>query len=191
MRLNDISNAKGINVVSEPPREAARDTLAAHFTDRVAVHRVVVVGVLVEWEGVVVRVTLCEAHAVDGLRRGDDDFLNAELRGGFDYVVGGEGVDAEGLAVRHEQVARHGGEVDHYVGRSGGFSGFVAGEVEVRRQGVEDLAGVCQVCFEVEDIGEVGGDKIEVQDRVTFGSEVGYYMAAGFAATAGEDDAFW
>ena len=91
VRLDHVADAQRVDVDAEAARKGARDALAAELAERVAVHRVVVVGVLVEREGVVVAGSvgaLAEADAVGRLAGRDDDLLDAQFAGGFDHVVG-------------------------------------------------------------------------------------------------------
>lgn len=94
-----------------------------------------------------------EANAVGGFGAGGEDFAHAEFAGGFDDVVGGEDVLSETFVVRDEHVAGDCGEVDYDVGGFFRVAVFVAAEVVVGCQGVEDLAGVGEVGFEGEDAG--------------------------------------
>lgn len=96
--LDDVADSQDINVVSEAPSEASSGFLAADLAQSVGVHGVDVV-VFFQREGVVVGVTLAEADAIGRLARGCDDFLDAELGCGFDYVVGCGDVGAEAFVV--------------------------------------------------------------------------------------------
>lgn len=82
--------------------------------------------------------------------------------------------------------------MDDGVRRARGFGFLVAGEVEVRCQGVEDLAAICEVGFQSEDVCRTVGKvhKIEVENGVALGEEVGDDMSTGFARAAGEDYTF-
>ena len=95
---DDVADSQDINVVSEAPSEASSGFLAADLAQSVGVHGVDVV-VFFQREGVVVGVTLAEADAIGRLARGCDDFLDAELGCGFDYVVGCGDVGAEAFVV--------------------------------------------------------------------------------------------
>lgn len=55
-------------------------------------------------------------------------------------------------------------EMNHHVRRLGHVGLLVAAEVEVRGQGVEDLAAVCKVRPECEDVRIGKVDQIEVED---------------------------
>lgn len=180
MRLDHVADAQGVDVGPvEAPREAARHALAAQLGEGVAVHRVAVVRVLVEREGVVVGVALREAHAVHGLARRDDDLAHAELAGRLDDVVSRLRVGGVHGVVGDEHVAGERGEVDDGVGRGGGAGRVVvAGEVEVGGEGVEDLAAVGQVGLEVEDARVVERDEVEVEDLVAALEELGDDVAA-------------
>ena len=82
-----------------------------------------------------------------------------------------------------EHVARICAEVDDCIWWPGDIRTFVAGEVEVRCQGIEDLAAVGQVGFECEDasfgVWEVG--EVEVEDLIAALDELGNDVAAGFS----------
>lgn len=95
----------------------------------------------------IVCISLRETDAVDGFGGRDDDFLDAEFGGGFDYVVGGADVCLETLGVGDEHVAcicfdfvnsdrkyqikGLTGEMDNYIWRTRHGSRFVASHVEV------------------------------------------------------------
>lgn len=58
-----------------------------------------------------------------------------------------------------------------------------------------DLAGVCEVGAEGVDEGFGGNlwgerSEVDVEDLVAAGEEVGYYVLAGFAGAARDDDSF-
>nr|GFD52884.1 hypothetical protein [Tanacetum cinerariifolium] len=75
-----------------------RDALHAHFGRGVDVHglrgRLLRDGEVRERD-----VAFGVGHAVDGDGGGEDDLLDAQLAGGFYYVVRGERVDPEGFVV--------------------------------------------------------------------------------------------
>ena len=207
VRLDDIAYAQRVDVRIEAAREAACDSLAAEFANRIRVHGIDVVG-FVEREGRIIQIALAEADFVGGFGGGDDDFADAEFAGGFDDVVGACCVASVALVVlragqkrsssghggthRHQHVARVRGEVDDGVGRAGVVRALVVFEAVVGGQRVEDLAAVGQVRFEGEDaggrVGKVG--QVDVEDLVALGEEVRDDMSSCFAGAAGEDDAF-
>jgi len=117
---------------------------------------------------VVIGIALREANAIGGFGAGDDDFGDAEFAGCFDYVVGCEYVASEALVVWDEHVACVGSEVDDYIWRLGHLVLVVTSEVVMRCEGVEDLAAVCEVGLEGEDVmvgaGEV--DQVDIEDLV-------------------------
>ena len=53
--------------------------------------------------------------------------------------------------------------------------------VEVGGKGIEDLAGICEVCFEGIDRGVGEGRQVEIEDFMAAGEEIGDHMAAGLA----------
>ena len=53
--------------------------------------------------------------------------------------------------------------------------------VEVGRKGIEDLAGVCKVCFEGVDSWVRERSQVKVEDGVTLGQKVRNHMAACFS----------
>lgn len=81
----------------------------------------------------IVGISLGETDSVDGLARGDDDFLDAELGGGGDDVVGGCGVCDEGFVVWDEHVSvlclgwGYSGLMWELVGCGGGRGGVCCG----------------------------------------------------------------
>ena len=54
-------------------------------------------------------------------------------------------------------------------------------DVEVGRKGIEDLAGVCKVCFEGVDSWVRERSQVQVEDGVTLGQKVRNDMAACFS----------
>src|SRR5690606_34499860 len=101
---------------------------------------------------------------------------------------GGVGVDAPDLDVGVHLGARNGGHVDEaVVGRA------VAGGV--RPHGVDGLAEIGEVGLQVvgagAELGDLGGGAaVDVGDGVARLEEVFDDPLAGFAAAAGDDDAF-
>lgn len=137
----------------------------------------------------VVHVALREAHAVRRLATGDDDLLDAQLARRFDHVVRAEHIPLEALVVWHEHVSGVCSEVNHRVDLFD-MGSFVAGHVEMRAEGIEDLAAVCEISLEGVDIWVRERDKIQIEDLVPLVEKVGNNMAASFAGTASEYDSF-
>ena len=54
-------------------------------------------------------------------------------------------------------------------------------DVEIGRKGIEDLAGVCKVCFEGVDSWVRERNQVKVEDGVALGQKVGDDMAACFS----------
>lgn len=114
---------------------------------------------------------LRETNPVRCLRARDDHFLDSQFASRFDDVVGAQHVSAEAFAVGDEEVARVGGEVDHGVGRLNAGAGgearaFVVREVEVRGEGVEDLARIGEVGFQGVHDGMGKRGEVDVEDGV-------------------------
>lgn len=125
---------------------------------------------------------LREANPIRCLRARDDDFLDSQFASRFDDVVGAQHISAEAFAVGDEQVARIGGEVDHGVGRLDAGAGgkarvFVMREVEVRRQGVENLARIGEVGFQGVHDGIRKRSEVDVEDGVAARKKVGDAVA--------------
>lgn len=139
--FDDVADPKAVDVVAEAVVEGAGGLLAADLGQSVRVHWVDVV-VFFEGQSVEFIGALCKAGAVGGLGGGDQDLLDAEFGSRFDHVVGGCRVGGEGPGVGDDHVAGECGEVDHYVGGRGNRGLFVALEVEVCGEGIEDLAAV-------------------------------------------------
>ena len=116
----------------------------------------------------VVGIALGEANSIGGLGAGDDDFGDAEFAGSLDDIVGCEYVASEALVVWDEHVACVGSEVDDYIWRLGHLVLVITSKVVMRCEGIEDLAAVCEVGLEGEDVmvgaGEV--DQVDIEDLV-------------------------
>ena len=63
-------------------------------------------------------------------------------------------------------------------------------DVEVGSEGIEDLAGVCEVCLEGVHCGVRERGQVEVENGVTFGEEVRDHVATCFSRATGEHDTF-
>jgi len=162
--------------------------LVHHLRQPVAVHRVDRV-VLVQREARVVLVAVREADAVGRLARRDHDLAHAERGRRLDHVVRAHHVDAEGLGVRLDHVARDRAEVDDRVGRTAPAGFLEAGHVEVAGHRVRDLPAVAEVRDQRVDAGVVERPQVEVQDFVALAQQVGHHVLPCLAAAAGEDDA--
>lgn len=116
----------------------------------------------------VISIALRKANAIGGFRAGDDDFGDAEFAGCFDYVVGREYVASEALVVWDEHVACVGSKVDDYIWRLGDLILVVTSEVVMRCEGIENLAAVCEVGLEGEDVvvGAREVDEVDIEDLV-------------------------
>jgi hypothetical protein len=86
VRLDNVTDSERVDVGVESACESTGYTLSDQLRDGVGVHGVDVLG-LVEREGSVFLFALAEAYFVGGFAAGDDDFADAELAGGFDYIV--------------------------------------------------------------------------------------------------------
>ena len=131
----------------------------------------------------VIAIPLREADTVRRLAARDDYFLDPELAGRFDDVVGAQHVAPKAFRVRDEHVAGVGREVDDGVwgldtGAIGSAGVLVVREVEVGGQGVEGLAGVGQVRFQRMDAWMRQGREVDVEDLVAAGEEIGYAVLA-------------
>lgn len=111
MRLDDISNSESVDVALETAGECSCGLLAADLGESVGVHGVDIV-ILLQWEGVVVGISLGEADAVSGLAACNDDLLDAELAGCFNDVVCGSHVRCKAFVVWNKHVTSVGCEVD-------------------------------------------------------------------------------
>lgn len=114
----------------------------------------------------VVDITLGKADSVSGLGAGDDDLLDTEFAGGFNYVVSCSHVASEALVIWDEHVASVGGKVDDNIWRLRDLGVVVAGKVEMGGEGIEDLTAVGEIGLEGEDIviGSREVDQVKVQD---------------------------
>lgn len=137
----------------------------------------------------VIHVALRETHAVRRLATGDDDLLDPQLAGRFDHVVRTEHVPLEAFVVRDQHVPGVSGEVDHRVDLFDLLS-FVAGHVEVRAEGIEDLAAICEISLQGVDVGIGERNKIQVEDLVPLAEKIGNHIATSFAGAASENDSF-
>ena len=134
----------------------------------------------------IIAIALRKANPIRSLTARDNNLLDPQFAGRLDDIVSTQHVSPEALIIRHEHVPRVRREVydgiDWAYGDGVGVRGVgVVIYVEVGSESVEDLTGVGEVGLEVID-GRVGEwDKVEVEDGVTFGEEVGDYVTACFS----------
>lgn len=156
VRLDDAADAQDVDVDAEPTGVPAGDALAAQLRDGVGVCWVDVEG-FVDGEGREVDVALGVGRAVDRDAAGEDDLLDAQFAGGFDHVVCRDGVCAECFVVRDHHVAGVARHVDDCIWEGRKARGEGLAEVELAREGAEDLACLCEVGFDRVHFGDWTG----------------------------------
>ena len=182
MRFNDITNPQSIDISSrEPTGKAARTSFTAKLTRRIRILRIIVV-ILFQRETVVFSIALRETHAVSCFGAGNDDFLDAEFAGGFDDIVCAQDVAPEAFTVWDKEIAGICCKMNHGIrffdtDTSRATRVLVVRKMEMGGEGVENLAGVCEVGFQRVDCGMRQGSKVNIQDRVASRKKIGDTMS--------------
>ena len=100
----------------------------------------------------VIAIPLRETDPICRLTTRNNNLFDPQLTRRFDNIVGAQHISLETLIVRHQHVARIGGEMDYRVHGTHGHSFAVAWlrvvvDMEVGGEGIEDLAGVREIGF--------------------------------------------
>ena len=134
----------------------------------------------------IIAIALGKAYAISGLTTRDDDLFDSQFAGSLDDIVSTQHVALEALIIRDEHVPRIRREMDDGIDWAYGDGFGVTGVrvviyVEVGSKSIENLTGVGEVCLEGVDGGVREWNKVEVENRVTFGEKVGDYVTACFS----------
>lgn len=182
MRFNDTPNPQSIDIRSrEPTGKAAGTCFTTKLARRIRILWIIVV-ILFQGEIMEISIALRETDAVCCFGAGNDDFLDADFAGGFNDIVCAQDVAPEAFAVWDKEIASICCKMNHGIGffdtdTSRATRVLVVGKMEMGGEGVEDLAGVCEVGFQGVDCGMRQGSKVDIQDRVAFRKKIGDTMS--------------
>ena len=134
----------------------------------------------------VVTIALRKANPIRRLTTRNDDFLHPQLTCRLNDIVCTHHVSLEALVIRNQHVSciscemydRIDGAYRHSVGVS---RVLVVLDVEIRGEGIEDLASICEVGLQGVDGGMGERVEVEVKDVVAALEEVRNYVPAGLA----------
>lgn len=109
-------------------------------------------------ERVVISIPLRKTYAICCFRTRYNNLLYPQFTRRFNNIIGAQHVPLEAFIIRHQHVPRIRSEMYNGIDGSDRYGvgvhwlGIVV-DVEVRSKGIEDLAGICEVCFEGIDRG--------------------------------------
>lgn len=131
----------------------------------------------------IIAIPLRKANPISRLTTRNNNLLNPQLARGLNHIISTQHIPFKTLIIGHEHVPRIRCEMYNGIDWAHGHRFRVSRirvviNVEIRSEGVEYLAGVRKVCLEGVYCGVREGGEVEVKYGVTFGEEVGYYVAA-------------
>ena len=134
----------------------------------------------------IITIPLRKANPIGRLTARNNNLLDPQFTRSLNHIVCTQHISLKALVIRYEHVPRIRGEMYDGIDGAHGYCFRVTRirvviDVEIGCKGIEDLAGVCQVCFEGVDRGVRKRDQVQVEDGVAFGQEIRYYVAARFS----------
>lgn len=133
----------------------------------------------------IVTVPLCKTNSICCLTACDDNLLDPQLTRSLNHIVRTQHVPLEALVIRHQHISRVRREMYDRIDRAHGYGVRVRRirvivDMEVGCKGIENLAGVCEVCLEGVNRGVGEWGQVKVEDGVTFGDEMRDHVPACF-----------